>query len=78
MTLEEAHPRISADPAIMVGKPCIKGTRMPVYLIVREVAKGRTEPEILDSYPSLSPGDVAAALAFAADVMAGDVLSAAE
>jgi len=51
---------------------------MPVYLIVREVAKGRTEPEILDSYPSLSPGDVAAALAFAADVMAGDVLSAAE
>lgn len=78
MNLEHDHPRISADPAIMGGKPCIKGTRVPVYLIVHEVAEGRGEAEILYSYPSLSPGDVKAALAYAADVLTDGTLSAAE
>jgi uncharacterized protein (DUF433 family) len=64
-----SHPRISSDPAIMVGKPCIKGTRITVELILRELGAGHSFADVLDAYPHLTEDDLRAALAFAADYM---------
>ncbi len=50
------------------GKPCIKGTRIWVSLIVDNLASGSTEEEILEAYPSLTGEDIKAALAFAAEM----------
>jgi len=60
--------RISIDPNVCHGKPCIKGTRIWVSLIVDNLAAGATEEEILEAYPSLSREDIRAALAFAAEM----------
>ncbi len=62
--------RITIDPKVMVGKPVIRGTRIPVELVVRLVAQGIPEAEILKEYPRLQPADIRAALAYAADVVA--------
>jgi uncharacterized protein (DUF433 family) len=64
-----SHPRISSDPAIMVGKPCIKGTRITVELILRELGAGHSFADVLDAYSHLTEEDLRAALAFAADYM---------
>jgi uncharacterized protein (DUF433 family) len=58
--------RISFDPAIMAGKPCIRGTRVTVGTVVGLIAAGRSEAEILTAYPYLKSDDVRAALAYAA------------
>ena len=58
--------RIEVNPKVMVGKPVIKGTRIPVELIVRMVAQGIAEKEIFEEYPRLQPDDVRAALVYAA------------
>jgi uncharacterized protein (DUF433 family) len=60
--------RISIDPRICHGKPCIKGTRIWVSLIVDNLAGGTTEKEILQGYPSLTTEDIRAALAYAAEM----------
>jgi len=62
-----AHPRITSDPAIMLGKPCIKGTRITVELILRWLSEGRSFGELLEAFPHLTEADLKAALAFAAD-----------
>ena len=67
MDADTTHPRISSDPEIMLGKPCIKGSRIPIYLILRKLAAGMDEAEIREAYPRLRDGDVQAALAYAAD-----------
>jgi uncharacterized protein (DUF433 family) len=64
-----SHPRISSDPEIMVGKPCIKGTRITVELILRELGAGHSFADVLDAYPHLTEEDLRAAPAFAADYM---------
>ena len=64
-----SHPRISSDPAVMMGKPCIKGTRITVELILRKLGAGRSFADVLEAYPHLSEEDLRAALAFAADYM---------
>ncbi len=64
-----SHPRISSDPAIMMGKPCIKGTRITVELILRKLGAGRTFADLIDAYPQLTEDDLKAALSFAADYM---------
>lgn len=61
------HPRISIDPAVMVGKPCIKGTRITVELILRWLSEGRSFAELLEAYPHITEDDIKAALACAAD-----------
>lgn len=61
-----AFPRISIDPQIMAGVPCIRGTRIPVAMLVRMVADGTTTEELLDGYPQLSADDIREALRFAA------------
>ena len=64
------HPldRISIDPNICFGKPCIKGTRIWVSLILDFLAGGVTEAEILADYPDLASEDIRAALAYGAEV----------
>ena len=58
--------RISIDPAVMLGKPVIRGTRIPVELLVRMVAQGIPYPEIVEEYPDLQTEDIQAALFYAA------------
>jgi len=58
--------RISLDPNVMGGKPCIRGTRITVGLVVGLIAAGRTIDEVLAAYPDLTRDDVTAALAYAA------------
>ncbi len=58
--------RISVNPAIMTGKPCIKGTRVTVGALVGQMASGSTIHEILKAYPYLEQEDVLQALQFAA------------
>ena len=62
------HPEITADPHVMTGMPCIKGTRVTVANIVRQIAAGRTPAEICGDYPYLTLESIRAALAFAADM----------
>lgn len=60
--------RITCDPAVMVGKPVIRGTRIPVAMILEMLAQGISEAEILQDYPKLRTEDLRAALAYAAQV----------
>ena len=64
--------RIVIDPKVMVGKPVIKGTRIPVELIVKLVANGATEEDILRDYPHLTKDDIKAALLYAAEVIGNE------
>ena len=63
---------ISMDAGIMVGKPVIRGTRIPVELIVRMLAQGIPENEILREYPRLMADDIRAALTYAAEMLANE------
>ena len=67
---EQFKQRITLDPNVMVGKPVIRGTRIPVELIVRMLAQGIPEGEILKEYPRLQPADIRAALTYAAETVA--------
>jgi uncharacterized protein (DUF433 family) len=58
--------RITRDPATMGGKPCIRGMRVTVGLVVGLVASGRTQDEILGAYPYLEAEDISEALSYAA------------
>ena len=60
--------RISIDPKVCHGKPCIKGTRIWISLIVDNLADGATEDEIQKAYPALTADDIKAALAYAAEM----------
>lgn len=68
--MSDWHERIAVDPKIMVGKPVIRGTRIPVELIVRMLGQGISEEEILEEYPRLHAEDIRAALQYAASVLA--------
>ena len=58
--------RISVNPAVRSGKPCIKGTRITVYDVLEYLAGGMTEDQIVSDFPDLTRDDIRAALAFAA------------
>ena len=58
--------RITIDPNVMGGQPCIRGLRIPVALIVRLVASGKSFKEIIEDYPELEEDDIKQALEFAA------------
>jgi uncharacterized protein (DUF433 family) len=62
--------RIEVNPRVMLGKPVIRGTRIPVELILRKLAEGVTEADLLDAYPRLTPEDIKAAIGYAADTIA--------
>jgi len=58
--------RITVDPAIRSGKPCIKGTRITVYDILEYLAGDMSQEQILEDFPALTRADIRAALEFAA------------
>lgn len=58
--------RITVNPAVRSGKPCIKGTRIAVYDVLEYLAGGMTEDQILSDFPDLRREDIRASLAFAA------------
>ncbi len=67
--------RITVDPNICHGQPCVKGTRIMVWLILNFLANGDTIDEVLSAYPSLSREDVQACLAYAAETAKERVVS---
>ncbi|MGD0996435.1 MAG: DUF433 domain-containing protein [Candidatus Bathyarchaeia archaeon] len=71
--MEKLMDRIVVDPEILVGKPVIKGTRIPVYLIIEFLANGLTQEEILDQYPTLKREDIKAALLYASKCLDREV-----
>lgn len=58
--------RITIDPEVRSGKPCIRGTRITVYDVLEYMAGGMSEDEVLDDFPALARDDIRAVLAFAA------------
>jgi uncharacterized protein (DUF433 family) len=62
--------RIEMNPKVMLGKPVIRGTRIPVELLLRKLGEGATDEDLLDAYPRLRREDIRAALAYAADAIA--------
>ncbi len=59
-------PRITVNPAVMGGRPCIRDLRFPVSRLFGMLAAGQSEREILENHPDLEPGDILAAMAYAA------------
>ena len=66
--------RIEINPDVLLGKPVIRGTRIPVELILRKLSEGASEADLLDAYPRLEPADIRAALAYAADAVAHEII----
>jgi uncharacterized protein (DUF433 family) len=67
MTLTD---RIEMNPRVMLGKPVVRGTRIPVELVLRKLGEGASEADILEAYPRLTREDIHAAIRFAADTIA--------
>ncbi|MEW6717569.1 MAG: DUF433 domain-containing protein [Chloroflexota bacterium] len=65
---------VSIDPEIHHGEPCLKGTRIPVAMIVGSIADGMTTEELVKEYPQVTVEAVRAALAYAADVVRQEIL----
>lgn len=68
MTHEDLLARITIDPAVCHGKPCVRGQRIWVGLILGMLEAGVREDEILTEYPTLEPADIRACLAYAAEL----------
>jgi uncharacterized protein (DUF433 family) len=62
--------RIEINPKVMMGKPVIRGRRIPIELILRKLSEGATEEDLLDAYPRLKVEDIQAAIGYAADTLA--------
>ena len=65
---EDLLKHISIDPDVCFGRPCIRGTRIWVSLIIDNLAEGITEAELLEAYPQLKIEEIRAALAYAAEM----------
>jgi uncharacterized protein (DUF433 family) len=76
--LPMAHDRIRRDPNVMMGKPCIAGTRITVDVILDDLADGMTVAQLLEAYEDLTEADVRAALEYAADYIREEGMIAAE
>jgi uncharacterized protein (DUF433 family) len=68
------HIEIRAD--VMLGKPCLKGTRIPVYLVLVKLAAGETTEQILAAYPQLTKDHITAALKYAAMLASNEIVLA--
>lgn len=58
--------RIELNPRVMIGKPVIRGTRIPVELVLRKLSEGVSETDLLDAYPRLTRDDIQAVMRYAA------------
>jgi uncharacterized protein (DUF433 family) len=65
---------ITVNPAVLHGKACIRGTRIPVAVVLANLAEGLSIDEVIQSYPSLTAEGIQAALAYAADLAQERVL----
>jgi uncharacterized protein (DUF433 family) len=70
--------RISSDPSILGGKPCVKGTRISVEMILEWIASGASRSDVVRSYPQLTAEDVEEALRFAAGSFGNEMSTTAE
>ena len=70
--VETHHDRIEKKPDVMLGKPVIKGTRIPVELIIRKLGEGASFKDLLDAYPNLVEKDIQAALLYAAEYLGNE------
>jgi uncharacterized protein (DUF433 family) len=68
--------RIEAKADVMMGKPCIKGTRIPVYLLLQKMGAGEPSEQILDAYPQLHSEDLTACIQYAAALAGEEVVLA--
>jgi uncharacterized protein (DUF433 family) len=68
--------RLVSNPEVMMGKPCIKGTRIPVYLLLQKMAAGEDSPQLLAAYPQLTKEDLLACLEYAAALAGEEVVLA--
>ena len=68
MTHEELRERVTIIPDVYGGQPCIRGTRIPVAIVLDALAEGLSPQEIIDHYPSLTVEDIRAAVAYAAEL----------
>lgn len=59
---------------VMMGKPCLKGTRIPVYIVLEKLGAGETADEILTAYPQLKRDHITAALQYAAELASNEVV----
>ncbi len=66
--------RITVDPSVCHGKPCIAGTRIPVDQILELIGAGQTPEQIIDAYPQLVEEDIRAAVQYAAAVLEGEAV----
>jgi len=66
---------ITSNPDIMHGAVCFRGTRIPVYVVLDNLAAGETPERILEQYPSLEPEHLPAAIAYAADLARERIVS---
>ncbi|HEY1753309.1 MAG TPA: DUF433 domain-containing protein [Caulobacteraceae bacterium] len=64
--------RISLDPAVLAGKPVVKGTRIAVEFVIGLMAEGWSEADIVANYPGLTPEDLRACLAYARDSLSAE------
>ena len=70
----DLYDRIERNPEVMLGKPVIRGTRIPVELIVRKLGEGASIGDLLDGYPNLNREDIQAALVYAADTLGNELV----
>jgi len=70
---EELLDRIVVDPNILAGKPVVKGTRIPVYLVIQLIATGMNIKDVLKEYPELKEDDVRAALLYASRLLEREI-----
>jgi uncharacterized protein (DUF433 family) len=66
--------RIEVNPAVLQGKPTVRDTLIPVESILRKLSEGATDADLLDAYPRLMRSDIQAALRYAADSIAHEVI----
>ena len=67
--MRKIHNRIEVNPKILTGKPVIKGTRIPVYLILELLSAGYDFKKIIDSYPQLTLEDIKASIKYASVIL---------
>jgi uncharacterized protein (DUF433 family) len=68
MSYEQLLDRVTVDPSVCGGKPCVRGTRIYIAIILDSLAEGLAPEEIIKEYPPLTLDDIRAALAYAAEL----------
>lgn len=63
--------RITADPGVCNGQPCVRGLRLPVSVVLKYLAAGRSSAEVIDEFPELEPDDISECLRYAAWLASG-------